>query len=147
MALLATGLLFSSCSDDDQDDNVINDPSAAALNNEVAVTIDGEYWRGSIGSVSRTGALTTINANKAGSNIQLQIFLPTDSVNSFNIPTSIVTVAVKRNNSTLSNSPTGSMLLSSNDTISIKGTFNCSVTSFSSNDTLVLTNGEFDWKY
>jgi hypothetical protein len=83
----------------------------------------------------------------AGSNIQVQIFIPTDSVNSFNIPTSLATVIVRRNSSILSDSPTGTMLLSSNDSISMSGTFNCSVTSFSSNDTLILTKGAFEYSY
>jgi hypothetical protein len=142
----ALGLVFTSCSDDDANDDSTN-PVVEPLVNEISVDIDGVNWRGTIGSFTKDIVSTELSASKAGSNIQVKIFIPTDSVNSFNIPISLATVAVKRNNSTLSDSPTGTMLLSSNDSISISGTFNCSVTSFSSNDTLVLTNGAFEYSY
>jgi len=145
--LLALGLSFTSCSDDADDDNT-TEPVVAALSNEIQVDIDGENWRGNISSVARSGGLTQLNAVKANSNISIQIFLPTDSINSFNIPTSIVTVAVTRGSNVLSNSPAGNLLLSTNDSTSIKGTFNCSVTRFAANaDTLVLTNGEFNFTF
>ena len=142
----ALGLVFTSCSDDDASDDATN-PVVAPLVNEISVEIDGVLWRGAIGTVTREAVATELIASKAGSNIQVQIFIPTDSVNSFNIPTSLATIIVRRNNSILSDSPTGTMLLSRNDSIDISGTFNCSVTSFSSNDTLILTKGAFEYSY
>lgn len=144
-ALLAISFALSSCGDDS--DDAAQEPTVQPLSNEVQVDIDGETWRGTISSVANTGSLTTINAVKANSNISIQVFLPRDSVNTFNIPTSIVTVSVRRNSNVLSNSSMGTLALSANDSIAINGTFNCNVTSFSSNDTLVLSNGEFDYQF
>jgi hypothetical protein len=143
---LASGLAFTSCSDD-ADDNSTAEPTAQPLSNEIEVEIDGVAWRGDINQVIKTSLVTQINAIKANSNISLQIFIPRDSVNTFNIPTSIVTVAVRRNNSVLSDNPVGSMVLSTNDSIGVRGSFSCYATSFSSNDTLVLTKGKIDYTF
>ncbi len=145
-SLLAISFALSSCGDDSTDD-ATNNPSTQELKNGIQVDIDGETWRGSISSVSTSGTLTTLNAIKANSNISLQVFLPKDSVNTFNIPTSIVTVSVRRNSNVLSNSSVGTMVLADNDSTAINGTFNCDVTSFSSSDTLVLTNGVIKYDF
>jgi len=145
-SLLAIFFAITSCSDDSLDDGA-DEPIVQPLSNGIQVDIDGETWRGTISSVAFSGSLTTLNAVKANSNISIQVFLPKDSVNTFNIPTSIVTVSVRRNSNVLSNSSMGTLALSANDSTAINGSFNCDVTSFSSNDTLILTNGLIDYDF
>tara|TARA_R110002050_G_scaffold286087_1_gene436052 strand:+ start:6051 stop:6518 length:468 start_codon:yes stop_codon:yes gene_type:complete len=144
---LASGLVFTSCSDDDADDSSTNEPTVQPLENGIEVEIDGVSWRGDINQVIETPLVTQLNAIKANSNYSLQIFIPRDSINTFNIPTSVVTVALRRNTKILSDNPVGTMLLTTNDSTAIKGSFSCYATSFSSGDTLVLTNGLIDYTF
>lgn len=143
MALMLAGALFFTACSDDEDDNDQNNEEQEK--NELSVQINGEAWTGDIGSVANTGLGRQINANN-DEGTMIQLFFPPDTLGSFEL-TNTGDVAVSFNNGTAtwSIAESGEFVLTENGS-SIAGTFDAVLTSPQNSDTLVLSEGEFNWQ-
>ncbi len=138
-SVLSSGLMLTSCSkDDDEDQSNVN---------EFKATVNGTLWEGTIGSTATSGGTRQINASK-GDGTTFQLFFPENASGSYDLAVSnAVTVSYSTGSVFWSNELSGTLILDKNTAASGSGTFNAVLTSAFNTDTLKITNGSFWWQF